>query len=1092
MSDLHLIDQLEEIIGKKLEKVIEEKFKINSKDLFEKPIINKNSYALSHDGNVIALSLKDSNALQTFPFYKFEHLVYLFLIGVELSDFLFLKELKCLQTLVLSRDKLRDVFFLKELKGLTSLDLRSNKLSDVSFLKELKGLTSLDLSYNKLSDVSFLKELKGLTSLDLSSNKLSDVSFLKELKGLTSLDLRSNKLSDVSFLKELKGLTTLDLSYNELSDVSFLKELKGLTTLDLSYNELSDVSFLKELKGLTYLDLSYNKLSDVSFLKELKGLTSLNLINNKLSDVSFLKELKGLTSLDLRSNELSDVSFLKELKGLTTLYLGFNKLSDVSFLKELKGLTYLDLRNNRIKEVPAWLAKKDLIINIEELALFTDGIALYGNPIEKPPLEVVKRGNEAILNYYTQLETQDKDYLYEAKMLIVGEGEAGKTTLAWKMENPDCLLPQVDDRTKGITINTHIFEVIARNNNEKRTFKLNVWDFGGQEIYHATHRFFLSKRSLYVLVADNRKDDTDFNYWLNIIELFAGESPMIIVLNEKGDVQRSINTAELRSRYPESIKEVQAVNFKTREEEDQSVRQQRLKEINKLIGYIEHYATGLEHIGEPLPARWVEVREAVENDPRNYIYCDQFDEICHDQEITAVQDIDTLLGYFHDLGIVLHFADNPLLRDRIILKPVWATNAVYCIFDNKAIKEKEGRFSHNDCAALWNDPQYHNMHDVLIELMKNFRLVYEIGNSGNLVAPQMLPKDTPDYDWDTANNSRMQFRFDIFMPKGIFWQFVVMMYRYIKNHNWVWRNGVILQRNGTRAEVIENLFERRIYIRFSGSGMAEFRAIIADTLDEISQSYHKLGYEKMIPCNCRICKDLKEPTYYEFSDLKTRKEKGKSTVECKKSYENVFVLPLLEGFDSKHLKEEFEEKVKTVTPKQKTRTKTIKIFLASSSELEKDREQFEIFINRKNKEYVKGGVFLELLIWEDFLDAMSPTRSQDEYNKAIADCDVFVSLFHTKVGKYTEEEFMKALESFRGKGKPLIYTYFKDAAVNTSKITPDILSLINFKQKLQDLEHFYTEYADINDLKYKFGEQLVKFLSGLTGISQGTIEQLNE
>ena len=169
--------------------------------------------------------------------------------------------------------------------------------------------------------------------------------------------------------------------------------------------------------------------------------------------------------------------------------------------------------------------------------------------------------------------------------------------------------------------------------------------------------------------------------------------------------------------------------------------------------------------------------------------------------------------------------------------------------------------------------------------------------------------------------------------------------------------------------------------------------------------------------------------------------------------------------------------------------KTVKIFLASSSELKDDRKEFEIFINRKNKEYVKAGVFLELVLWEDFLDAMSQTRLQDEYNKAIEGCDVFVSLFHTKAGKYTEEEFLKALATFKANDKPLIYTYFKDAPINTSQITPDIMSLLNFKQKLSDLGHFYTVYADINDLKYKFSEQLTKFLPKLTDISPTKIEQ---
>ena len=81
-------------------------------------------------------------------------------------------------------------------------------------------------------------------------------------------------------------------------------------------------------------------------------------------------------------------------------------------------------------------------------------------------------------------------------------------------------------------------------------------------------------------------------------------------------------------------------------------------------------------------------------------------------------------------------------------------------------------------------------------------------------------------------------------------------------------------------------------------------------------------------------------------------------------------------------------------------TQTKRIFLASSSELKEDRKEFEIFINRKNKDWVGQGVFIELIVWEDFLDALSKTRLQDEYNKAIRECDIFVMLFWTKVGQY--------------------------------------------------------------------------------------------
>jgi hypothetical protein len=150
------------------------------------------------------------------------------------------------------------------------------------------------------------------------------------------------------------------------------------------------------------------------------------------------------------------------------------------------------------------------------------------------------------------------------------------------------------------------------------------------------------------------------------------------------------------------------------------------------------------------------------------------------------------------------------------------------------------------------------------------------------------------------------------------------------------------------------------------------------------------------------------------------------------------------------------------------------IFLASSFELKFDREKFEIFINRKNNEWVQKGVFLKLILWEDFLDAMSQTRLQDEYNKAIAEADIFVMLFFTKVGKYTAEEFEKAFRQFKETNKPFIFTYFKDAPISTGSINDDIRSLLEFKKKLDGLGHFPTLYKSIEDLESKFNKQLDK------------------
>lgn len=154
---------------------------------------------------------------------------------------------------------------------------------------------------------------------------------------------------------------------------------------------------------------------------------------------------------------------------------------------------------------------------------------------------------------------------------------------------------------------------------------------------------------------------------------------------------------------------------------------------------------------------------------------------------------------------------------------------------------------------------------------------------------------------------------------------------------------------------------------------------------------------------------------------------------------------------------------------------TVKIFLASSAELKADREQFEQFIGRKNKTLNEKGQFLKLEIWEDFIDAMSQTRLQEEYNKAVRDCDIFVMLFATKVGRYTREEFETAFGQFQEFGKPRIYTYFKTAPVKLIDIPDDdLLSLMAFKKTLKELGHFLTAYEDGNDLINHFTGQLDK------------------
>ncbi len=162
---------------------------------------------------------------------------------------------------------------------------------------------------------------------------------------------------------------------------------------------------------------------------------------------------------------------------------------------------------------------------------------------------------------------------------------------------------------------------------------------------------------------------------------------------------------------------------------------------------------------------------------------------------------------------------------------------------------------------------------------------------------------------------------------------------------------------------------------------------------------------------------------------------------------------------------------------------TKKIFLASSEELRADRVAFELMIGQLNQEWVPRDTFFHLVVWENFIDALSKDGLQQEYNKAIQDCDIFVLLFFTKVGRYTAEEFEAAFGAFSIGNRPRIYSCFKDDLVLTGDLHDSIVSLLAFMKKLGARKHYFPRYRSPEELKWLFSRQLDKLYGDTQGLS---------
>ncbi|MEH1771810.1 COR domain-containing protein [Nostoc sp.] len=629
-------------------------------------------------------------------------------------------------------------------------------------------------------------------------------------------------------------------------------------------------------KKLKELDLSNDwdrdskeKLTEIpAEVFELEWLEVLNLSGNQLTTLpEAITCLQQLTFLYLSGNQLTTLpEAITRLQQLTYLGLSLNQLTTLpEAIIRLQQLTYLGLSFNQLTTLP------EAITRLQQLT----SLDLSDNPIEKPPPEIVEQGIKAIRDYFRQLEAEGTDYLYEAKLLIVGEAGAGKTTLAKKIENQNYQL-QEEDSTKGIQVIQWRF--LMENGRE---FRVNIWDFGGQEIYHATHQFFLTKRSLYTLVADTRKEDTDFYYWLNVVELLSDNSPLLIIKNEKQNRHREINELQLRGQFT-NLKETLPTNLATN------------RGLEQVLEQIKHYVKNLPHIGSPLPKTWVRVREALESDTRNYMGLDEYLNICQQNGFTHRNDKLQLSSYLHDLGVCLHFREDPLLNKTVILKPKWGTDAVYKVLDNEKVICNLGSFTRSDLANIWCEDEYAMMHDELLRLMINFKLCYEIPRSqGKYIAPQLLSANQPSYNWDKTNNLILRYAYE-FMPKGIITQFIVAMNELINEQQCVWKSGVVLSKDQTKAEVIEYYGKREIKIRVSGRHKRDLMTIVIHELDKIHDSYKLLKYNKLIPCNCDTCKNRQEPHFYPFEILRQFVVDRQEVIQCQKSYQMVDVLGLID------------------------------------------------------------------------------------------------------------------------------------------------------------------------------------------------------
>ena len=149
------------------------------------------------------------------------------------------------------------------------------------------------------------------------------------------------------------------------------------------------------------------------------------------------------------------------------------------------------------------------------------------NPALQSAYNASKVRNEH--SWHTSAVSTKRRAAYEAKLVLVGEGNVGKTTLLKALKGKAGEAPQEHEpTTHGVEIDIHGLR-LPHPAKDGVEIQLNAWDFGGQDVYRVTHQFFFSRRSLYLLVWEPRRgvQQGQVEDWLNMIRLRVGNEARV-------------------------------------------------------------------------------------------------------------------------------------------------------------------------------------------------------------------------------------------------------------------------------------------------------------------------------------------------------------------------------------------------------------------------------------------------------------------------------------------------------------------------------------------------------------------------------------